>query len=1022
MKWTNDQLEAIMHENHENILVSAGAGSGKTAILSERVIRKLKDGVNINELLILTFTKAASEEMKDRIRKKIIENQLTSQLNLLDSSYITTFDSFALSIVKKYHYLLNLDKDISLIEESILKIEKSRIIEEVLNKEYKEKNEDFILLVNTLLRKDDRTLKEGIENILNKIELEIDTKNYLNRIKSLDKETRFKEIFNLYCSELFSLKDEVSIRLDNMESLIENENEETYVSKCFDYYSKLISANSYNSIKNALDIDTRLTLPRKDISEDISTLKKEITVIVNKIKDLTIYENEEFIKRNYDNTFNLSLTLIRLVEEIYNRYTNFKFINQMFSFTDIAKLAITIFNDYPSIATEIKESLNEIMIDEYQDTSNMQEVFMSYISNNNLYMVGDIKQSIYRFRHANPDLFKDKYLNYKKHIGGFLIDLNTNFRSRQEVLSNINEIFSQIMEQDLGGANYKKDHIIEYGNKSFLDDNIANQDNNLTIYNYDSETYTGLDTSEIEAFIVANDIKNKIDNHYLVFDSNNGNRLANYGDFTILVDKRSDFSTYKKIFEFFNLPVSLYQNENIVGEDDLYCFNSILILINGYSKNIYDKKFDHAYYSLAKSYLYSLSDNDILKTIVNKDYFNTIIYTSLKPIIDNLDYLSIKDVFNQIVFYTDWYNKLIYKGDAKSSEAKLSYLLSLSTSLDKLGYDLDKVIEYFKIIMEKELEIVIPNDSYNDNSIKFMTIHNSKGLEFPICYFLGFDNSFNLDEIKDSFIVTKNGIILPFIENNIRYHNLEWYKYKKDFLLEEIGEKIRLLYVALTRSKEKMIMLSDLNKDSKNINESNCFNDFLLNIKESMNKYIVNINKEELIINRDYKKYNPKKNIENDIRDFNYLKVENNKELMVNKKISKQLKIEDNNNYMLEKGTYLHNSLLKLDFKNPKFDKMNNDDANIIKKFLNNDFLDINNAINIYKEYEFINESSHGIIDLIVEYNDHYKIIDYKLSNIDDESYVNQLKEYKNYLSNIVNKPIKLYLYSLLKGIYKFID
>ena len=129
--WTSKQLEAINHDG-ENILVSAGAGSGKTAILSERVIRKLNDGVNINELLILTFTKAASEEMKERIRKKIIDNHLGEQLNLLDSAYITTFDSFALSIVKKYHYLLNLDKNIRLVDESILKIERSKIIEEVL--------------------------------------------------------------------------------------------------------------------------------------------------------------------------------------------------------------------------------------------------------------------------------------------------------------------------------------------------------------------------------------------------------------------------------------------------------------------------------------------------------------------------------------------------------------------------------------------------------------------------------------------------------------------------------------------------------------------------------------------------------------------------------------------------------------------------------------------------------------------------------------------------------------------------
>ena len=171
MGWTDKQWEAILHENNENILVSAGAGSGKTAILSERVIRKLKDGVNVNELLILTFTKAASEEMKDRIRNKIIDNHLDSQLKLLDSSYITTFDSYALSIVKKYHYILGLDKDINLTDASILKIELSKIVDEVLNDEYINKKDDFILLTKTLLKKDDETLKSGIESILEKTNL-----------------------------------------------------------------------------------------------------------------------------------------------------------------------------------------------------------------------------------------------------------------------------------------------------------------------------------------------------------------------------------------------------------------------------------------------------------------------------------------------------------------------------------------------------------------------------------------------------------------------------------------------------------------------------------------------------------------------------------------------------------------------------------------------------------------------------------------------------------------------------------
>ena len=273
MGWTDKQWEAILHENNENILVSAGAGSGKTAILSERVIRKLKDGVNVNELLILTFTKAASEEMKDRIRNKIIDNHLDSQLKLLDSSYITTFDSYALSIVKKYHYILGLDKDINLTDASILKIELSKIVDEVLNDEYINKKDDFILLTKTLLKKDDETLKSGIESILEKIELEIDTFEYLNSLKNLDNKKHYEIVFYQYMNEILNIKEQIENSLFNMESLIENEKEEEFVAKCNNYYSSLVNSKNYNEIKYALTNGEKFSISSKGINEDIANIK-----------------------------------------------------------------------------------------------------------------------------------------------------------------------------------------------------------------------------------------------------------------------------------------------------------------------------------------------------------------------------------------------------------------------------------------------------------------------------------------------------------------------------------------------------------------------------------------------------------------------------------------------------------------------------------------------------------------------------------------------------------------------------
>ena len=1020
MEWTSKQLEAINHTG-ENILVSAGAGSGKTAILSERVIRIIKDGSHINELLILTFTKAASEEMKERIRENIIKAKLDSELDLIDSSYITTFDSFALSMVKKYHYLVNVDKDISIMDSSILAIEKEKIIRKVLDKYYLNDEENILFLIKTLLRKDDELLVKGLDILLDKIDLEIDTYAYLNHVNNINSEERYKIIYSGYQDTIFNLVSNIENNILAMEDFIENEKEEQLVSKISNHFSTLVSAKSYDDIINFINEAPTLNTG-KIANIDISQLKKEITEYYNELKKFCIYPNEEFISEKYQDSIRISNIMFKLLHEIYNEYSLFKKNNKMYSFMDIAKLAIQIFKENPTIAKEIKDSLKEIMIDEYQDTSSLQEEFMSYISNNNVYMVGDIKQSIYRFRYANPDLFKEKYKNYKVHNGGHLIDLNTNFRSRKEVLENVNEIFSRIMEEDIGGANYKVDHMIEFGNNNYLKEQLK-ESHDLEIYSYDKKDYGGLNSGEIEAFIVANDIRDKlIKGYHLVNKKDGKSYLASYKDFVVLVDKRSDFSNYKKIFEYFSIPTIMYENENIVGQDDMYIFRSLLILINSYKNNNYDSKFLHALISVGRSYLFELSDEEIYELVINKNYKDNVIYTTYQNLINKLNILSLKEIFNELIFVSNWYSKLINKGDAKSSEAKLSYLVNLASSLDKLEYSIDAVIEYFDVIEKKEISIEIPMSGEDIDAVRFMTIHNSKGLEFPVCYFLGFTNKFNTNETKDTFILTKDGIIVPFFTDKYKYPNVELYAYKNSYLTEEVSEKIRLLYVSLTRSKEKMIIVTDFNKlDKKEMSKSTCFNNFIININETLNKYVKVVNKDDLTINKDYKKYVASRPLKGENREYSYINIPNNMQEEITSKYSKELKSNDNDD-ILSKGNKLHNLLFEIDFKNPNYNHVDSNDKNIISRFINSQILDINNALNIYKEVEFIDENKHGFIDLVVEYENEYKIVDYKLSNINDDSYINQLRGYKEYLSKIVDKPISLFLYSLFKGDIKKID
>ena len=201
-------------------------------------------------------------------------------------------------------------------------------------------------------------------------------------------------------------------------------------------------------------------------------------------------------------------------------------------------MAIKVVKEKPNIKEELKYTYNEIMVDEYQDTSDLQETFLKLIENNNIYMVGDIKQSIYRFRNANPDIFKQKYEDYKNNINGYKIDLVKNFRSRKEVLNNINEIFNLIMDKEIGGADYEQTHQMVFGNNTY-EENKEDQNYDLEIYNYEEDkNYT---KEEIEAFIIAQDIKDKIKNKYQVLK---GNQLqdASYEDFCIIMDANTTTS------------------------------------------------------------------------------------------------------------------------------------------------------------------------------------------------------------------------------------------------------------------------------------------------------------------------------------------------------------------------------------------------------------------------------------------------------------------------------------------------
>ena len=1035
-KWTNEQLEAINKEG-TNIIVSAGAGSGKTAVLTQRVLRKLKSGVGINELLILTFTKAAATEMKERIRKNIKkEPSLISELDKIDSADITTFDSFALSIVRRYHYLLGISSNVSIVEQSLIDLKKREIINEIFEEYYNDNNDLFCKLINDFCTKDDKNIVDSILSINDKLDLKYDKEIYLkNYINNTYNNSKINNDIELYITLIKENIANIQNELKNLEEFVNSD----YIIKLLDILTPLFNSNNYDEIKKNINIKLP-PIPRgtedggKKIKENISNYLKNITMMFeyNSIQD--IFNDINFTK----DYVSVIIDIILKFDEKINKY---KFDNDLYEFVDIAKMAIKVLSENENVRNELKYSLNEILVDEYQDTSDLQEQFLNLIENNNLYMVGDIKQSIYRFRNANPYIFKNKYDNYKENNGGVKIDLNKNFRSREEPLNNINEIFDLVMDNKIGGAEYKESHRMIYGNLAYNEQGKTNQNNNVEIYEYPFDKNSKFKKEEYEIFIIANDIKHKIDNHYQVFDKDELIlRDIKYSDFVILMDRTSNFDLYKKIFEYLSIPLIIHKDENIANNINLLIIKNILTLIIKYKNKVIDEEFKYAFMSIARSYLFRYSDSDIFDYIVANNFYDSSIIKLIKEIVETIDSNSNINILWEIIDKFDFYNKIIEIGNVNETIILLDYILELSDNLADMNYDIYSFSKYLNEICSLKNDIKFSLNKEAGDAVNIMTIHKSKGLEYHVCYFPGLYAKFNISDLKEQFMFdNKFGFIIPSTINGIHdtiYKTLLKDKYIKD----EISEKIRLFYVALTRVKEKIIIIRPLSETSQDI-ENNLvkdsvrysymsFDNIISSVMDKLDKYVKIIDIDKIGITKDYnliKKYDLKNNINksNELLKINEINIERDD---IDKESFSKLSYnifnreeKKNINY----GKKVHKALEYLDFNKPNLDNIDLCIREKIKKFLDLDLLK-NKIINSYHEYEFMYEKEnklyHGIIDLILETDLDLNIIDFKLKNINDLAYKKQLLGYKEYLKTISSKKINVYLYSILDGTLLCID
>ena len=978
--------------------------------LTTRIVNYIESGIDISNLLVLTFTKLAASEMKGRVRKALLKKpEFKDQLLKLESSDITNFDSYALSFVKKYYYVLKgVSKDLSIADGAFFTKLARDYLRDIFNDYYQNKDEEFYEILINNSEKDDMNLFDAVLNIYNKLCLKSNTLEYLENLKQRnfilkDEETLYKN----YMEAIYP-------KMDNLRMMYEKYYDDFIILEDIEF-SKFLEMREYNDIKEYLTLHE--TFPRRKNKSPYPDEYKELRENYKKMNDFFIYENKEELLNQLLYSAKHSHFFYKTIKKLYERMSNYKHSINLYEFNDIAKMAIEILKENPSIREEIQHKYVEILIDEYQDTSDLQEEFISLLTTHHNYMVGDVKQSIYRFRNANPDIFKEKYIKYGQNQDGKKVDMTNNFRSRQGVISHINNIFDLLMDLDFGGANYRESHHMNALNSDYQTTGMKD-DPCLRVLHYDKDfKMDNLERGHIEAFIIANDIKQKVNTGYKVMDNETKQlRPCTYKDFALITSTNTTFNYVREIFNYEQIPLQVFQNESVAKSPFL---NVIKNLLNLY-KYIYLKEtngydFTFSFMAVARSVLLDYSDQELFDIVSSKKYYESSLYKRMQKIVKDYQNDSNITIFNAIIDEFDVYNKIVNEEDVNDASVAIEFVIRNIVSLEDASLTFVEFVDYLSSVINDEYKLEYPGVLEESNTVTLMNIHKSKGLEYKIIYYYDLGHGFNMSDQKALYNFDNN---YGFIVSNSGNSPLKPIVNYQDSI-EDISERIRLFYVALTRAKEEMILVTrfDLEDTLKNKIDFRSFDDFLMYIKTYLERSEVIKEVSLDYINDDFMKKEKSNQI-------NKTETANKKEIMiksnplVNTHASNIIKtiISKETYKNLHQGTRFHEILESLDLQNPNYNNLDSYFVNKIKAFINQvDLTDVT----IYQEHEFIYQSNgqtiHGIMDLLLEYKDKFMVIDYKLSNASEDKYREQLRVYKNYLESISTKPVEVYLYSILE-------
>lgn len=876
VKWTNEQLQAIL-EKDSNILVAAAAGSGKTAVLVERIIHKiLEEDVNIDELLVVTFTNAAASEMRQRILDAIYtyleehpENtKMQEQIMKMARANICTIHSFCLDVIRNHFYEIGISPNIRIGKPNEMELLKRQVLEALFEEKYEKEDEDFLLLIDTYTNyRGDEPLKELLLKMIQNMNANPFTDEWLvNAVEDFKPseitkdfgQTKWGKILiqeiieelQMWLLELEDIRRELAKfdELDKFTKTIEQDMDNLkQISTNLESWDKAIE--KANTIKWETWPRDKVEILTKEVAKE---KRDQVKKKWNKLKEKYFISNSYQIQQDISQMYPKLVAIRNLIIEFNEAFAKEKLEKNVMDFHDIEHFALKILvqtdetgrKSPTQVAFMYQEKFKEIAIDEYQDSNLIQEYILNTISKgNNIFMVGDVKQSIYKFRQARPELFLEKYETYqpkakKREKDSLKIQLFKNFRSRKNVLDVTNYIFETIMSKDLGDITYNEEEYLNLGaDYPDLEESLPSA-GKTSIHVIDlkdhkeeeKEEVEQVENAVLEARFVANQIQELVKSKYQVYDRKKGYRDICYKDIVILLRSTQALAPiYEKELNNQNIPVFSDTSSQYFDSIEIQTILSLLKIIDNPMQDI-------PFVSVLRSQIGKFDDNELIciklngQNEKNEYFYDTFLQAienektekelkeKMKGFLQNIEhwrkqneYMALDEFIWQIYLETGFYQYVGLMPNGSIRQANLNMLFERAREYEKASFKgLFNFINYINGLRKASSDMdsakVI---SENEDVVRIMSIHKSKGLEFPVVILSSTAKKFNLTDLNEPILLHQDlGLGPKYIDEvrKIEYPTLAKLAIGAKITKETLSEEMRILYVALTRAKEKLII------------------------------------------------------------------------------------------------------------------------------------------------------------------------------------------------------------------------